>query len=238
MQLRSMLALCAIADGDLAQAEAELERIRGVDEGGGLFGATAVQRIGRAELALARGDHADGLAHYRGCAEAMRGLRFPGVEPSGREPWTVFGEAAALTAHAFHASGADADEGATLFAICRDRTLLVLDPDNPHLDIPVVGLALFGLGAWGLLRDAAPLQDAIALLALGDRLAYTRSAPTMDWERIASVAQQRAPGALAAAGERYASRAPRDLLGEARRLVTAAGEQTARARPPTGGGGS
>jgi hypothetical protein len=237
MQLRSLLALSAIADGDLTEAEAELERIRGVDEGGGLFGSTGVRRIGRAELALARGDHARGLQEYRGCAEAMRGLRFPGVEPSGREPWTVFGEAAALTAHAFHASGPDVAEGVALFATCRDRTLLVLDVDNPHLDIPVVGLALFGLGAWGLLRDAAPLEDAIALLALGDRLAYTRSAPTMDWERIAAIAQQRAPGALTAAGRRYAPRAPRDLLDEARRLVLGVPTPAQPAQPAEGGHG-
>jgi predicted ATPase/DNA-binding SARP family transcriptional activator len=223
MQLRALLALSAIVDGDLDQAEAELERIRGADEGGGLFGAAAVQRIGRAELALARGDHAAGLAEYRACAESMRGLRFPGIEPSGREPWTVFGEATALTAHAYHATGADVDAGRALWTRCRERTLLVLDPDNALLDIPVVGLALFGLGAWGLLRDAVAPDVAVALLALGERCSYTRAAPTMDWERIAARADERAPGALAAAQARYAGRAPRDLLDEARRLVTDAG---------------
>jgi hypothetical protein len=101
--------------------------------------------------------------------------------------------------------------------------LLVLDPDNALLDIPVVGLALFGLGAWGLLRDAVAPDAAVALLALGERCSYTRAAPTMDWERIAARADERAPGALAAAQARYAGRAPRDLLDEARRLVTDAG---------------
>jgi hypothetical protein len=220
LQLRSMLALGAVADGRLADAEDELARIRAVDDGFGLFGSTGVQRTGRAELALARGDVATGLEEYRGCAEAMRCLRFPGVEPSGREPWTVFGEAAALTAHAHHASGADVAHGEALFASCRDRTLLLLEADNPYLDIPVVGLALFGLGSWALLRDAAAVEDAVALLALGDRLAYTRSVPTMEWERIVPFAD---PRLLSAAQERYARSRPRDLLDEARRLVRGVG---------------
>jgi predicted ATPase len=218
MQLRSMLALGAVSDGRLADAEAELERIRAVDDGFGLFGATGVQRTGRAELALARHDFATGLQEYRDCAEAMRALRFPGVEPSGREPWTVFGEAAALTAHAYHADGPDdVAHGEALFASCAARTLLLLEAGNPYLDIPVVGLALFGLGAWSLLRKAAPLEDAVALLALGDRLAYTRSVPTMEWERIVPFADAQM---LATAQDRYAPSRPRDLLDEARRLVT------------------
>jgi predicted ATPase/DNA-binding SARP family transcriptional activator len=219
MQLRSMLALDAITAGDLAEAEAELERIRAVDEGGGLFGSAGVQRTGRAELALARGDVAEGLREYRACAETMRALRFPGIEPSGREPWTVFGESAALTAHAHHATGADVAHGEALFTDCRERTLRLLDAADGYLDIPVVGLALFGLGSWALLHDAAPAHHAVTLLALGDRLAYTRSVPTMAWERIAPRAEERAPGLLAAAQQRYAGRRPRDLLGEAREVV-------------------
>jgi tetratricopeptide (TPR) repeat protein len=60
VQLRALLGLCAIAEGDLAEAEAELQRIDRVDDGE-VFGGIAVRQIGAAELALARGDRAGGL---------------------------------------------------------------------------------------------------------------------------------------------------------------------------------
>src|SRR6185437_9226674 len=49
VQLRSGLALCAIADGRLGDAEAELQRIAAIDDGD-VFGGIAVRYIGAAEL--------------------------------------------------------------------------------------------------------------------------------------------------------------------------------------------
>src|SRR5262249_29261267 len=158
----------------------------------------AVRRIGAAELLLARGDHAAGLAAYRDCAERMRELRFPGVEATGLEPWVSFGEGAALAAHAYHATPAEEQHGRDLFAACGERTLRLLGLADPYLDFPVAGLALFGLGAWALLREAAPAVDAIAVLALAERFAYNRVVPTMAWERIVPRAEARAPGGIAA----------------------------------------
>ena len=108
---------------------------------------------------------------------------------------------------------------AALFAACRERALRVLDPANPHLDYPVAGLALFGLGAWGLLRDAAPVDDALALLVLAERFAYNRMIPTMAWERIAPRAEARAPGRIAALRDGLGDRRPPELLDQARGLV-------------------
>ena len=83
----------------------------------------------------------------------------------------------------------------------------------------MAGLALFGLGAWGLLRDATPAEAAVELLVLADRFAYNRMIPTMAWERIAPHAEQRAPGRIAALRARHGDRGARELLGEARSVV-------------------
>jgi predicted ATPase/DNA-binding SARP family transcriptional activator len=218
VQLRSLLVLCAIAEGDLREAEAELERIDRVDDGE-VFGGFSVRRIGHAELALARGDRVGGLRDYQQSAEAMRALRFPGVPASGLEPWVLFGESTALTAYAQHATGPEAAQGEELFRSCRERALRMLDPTDPGLDIPVAGMVLFGLGSWGLLRDAAPAEDAVRLLVLAERFAYSRTIPTMAWERIAPRAEELAPGRIAAWRAQYGHRRPHDLLGEARALV-------------------
>ena len=48
------------------------------------------------------------------------------------------------------------------------------------MDYPVAGMVLHGLGAWGLLREAMPAEDAVRLLVLAERFAYTAFATTMD----------------------------------------------------------
>jgi predicted ATPase len=218
VQLRAGLALAAIADGRLEEAEAELQRVAEVDDGE-VFGGLAIRKVGAAELAIARGDPAAGLRLYRDCAATMRDLRFPGVPPTGTEPWTVFGESIALVAHAHHATGADEEHGAALFASCRERTLGLFDAADASLDCPIAGAALFALGSWGLLRDAVAVEDAVHLLALAERFAYNRSFPTAAWERIAPAAEQRAPGRIAALLSGYGDRRPRELVGDARDLV-------------------
>jgi hypothetical protein len=218
IQLRSLLGLCAIAEGDLAAAEAELEVIDRVDDGE-VFGGLAVRRVGHAELAFARGDPAGGLRAYRESADAMRSLRFPGVPATGLEPWVLFGESTSLTAHAHHATGADEEHGRVLFRACRERALRYLDASDPQLDIPVAGMVLFGLGAWGLLHGDVAADDAVRLLVLAERFAYNRTIPTMAWERIEPRAEERHPGAIAAWRARYGDRRPRDLLGDAHAVV-------------------
>jgi predicted ATPase/DNA-binding SARP family transcriptional activator len=220
VQLRALLVLCAIAEGRLEDATAELESLDDIDDRGTLFGGLAFRRVGAAELALARGDIAAGLRLYREGAASLAALRLPGIESSGLEPWAVFGESVALVAHAHHAA-TDADDAyaRTLYATCRERALRVLDAADPHLDYPVAGLALFAFGSWGLLRDAVPADDAVALLVLGERFAYNRMIPTMAWERIAPQAEARAPGRIAALRDELGDRRAPELLDEAHGLV-------------------
>jgi predicted ATPase/DNA-binding SARP family transcriptional activator len=220
LQLRTLLVLSAVSEGRLADAEAELAQVDALDDREALFGGIAFRQIGTAELALARGDHTAGLRIYRECAIRMGELRLPGIASTGMEPWAVFGEATALTAFAHHAATADdEDHGRALMRACRERALHLLEPGGAQLDFPLAGLALFGLGAWGLLHDATPAEAAVELLVLADRFAYTRMIPTMAWERIALRAEDRAPGRIAALRARHGDRASRELLGAARSVV-------------------
>jgi predicted ATPase/DNA-binding SARP family transcriptional activator len=219
MQLRSLLASCAIAEGRLAEAEAQLDSMERIDVGGTGMGATVFAAVCRAELTLARGDHADGLARYRDYMARIREIVFPGVPKTGLEPWALFGASMTLAAHAHYATGTDEAYGAALFRSCRADTLRILGAAPADLDYPVAGLVLFALGAWSLLRGAGSTDDAIRLLVLADRFAYNRSVPTMFWERIAPAAEDAAPGRIAEFRAEYAPRRPADLLDEALRAV-------------------
>jgi len=219
MQLHSLLASCAMAEGKLAAAESELDLMEQVGVGASGFGGTVFQEMCRAELTLARGDYADGLALYRDCTDQMRELEFPGVPKTGLEPWALFGASTTLAAHAQHATRSDEMHGAALFAECRTDVVRMLTAPPADLDYPVAGMMLFALGTWGLLRTAAKADDAIRLLVLADRFAYNRSVPTMMWERIAPHAEEILPGRIAALAAEYADHRPADLLTEACRAV-------------------
>jgi predicted ATPase/DNA-binding SARP family transcriptional activator len=219
IQLRALLAMCAIADGRLADAADELRLMDGVDEAAAVFGGGAFREVVRGELVLARGEHAVGLRIHREVAVRMRELRLPGVAMTGVEPWVLFGDAIALSAHAWYATGGDEAHGDALFRTCREDAVKVLGAAGAELDYPVTGTLLFGLGAWAALHRAAPAQDAVRLLALADRFSYNRSILTMSWERIVPVAEEAAPGLIAGFQAEYAGRQPSDLLAEAHRLA-------------------
>jgi predicted ATPase/DNA-binding SARP family transcriptional activator len=224
IQLESLLALCAVAEGRLDDAETRLERIERIDDGRALFGGLVFRQVGYAELALARGEHPTGLRLYRECAIRMRELELPGVPRTGREPWMLFGVSMALIAHAHYATGSDEGRGVELFAECRADAVRALDPAERQspgapLDYPVTGQVLFALGTWGLLRRAMSDDDALILLALADRFAYNRTVPTLAWERVAPRAEELAPGRLATLEAHYLDRDPRELLDEAYALV-------------------
>ncbi len=219
LQLRTLLVFCAIGEGRLADAADELGRADQIVPNVTAFGGAAFGQIGRAELALASGDLGAGLELYRESAVRMREVRLPGLTRTGIEPWVLFGEAMALSAHARYAAGDDVARGEALFRACRTGALRVLTSDNPHLDYPASGLVLFALGAWSLLRQAAPAVDALRLLAMADRFAYNRMVPTMRWERITPAAEEAAPGLLARLQAEYRDCPQPGLLTQARLAV-------------------
>ena len=219
LQLRVLLVFCAIADGQLEDAGKELARVEALAGAGITFGGVGFHQVGVAELLLARGEPIAGLALYRECAARMREFEFPGIARTGLEPWALFGEATALAAHAWFAAGPDAEHGRALFRACRRDALGVLGQADMGLDYPVAGLVLFGLGAWALLRRAAPADDAVRVLALADRFAYSRMIPTLFWERIAPLAENAAPGLIGELAAGYAAVPLPGLLTQARQAV-------------------
>jgi predicted ATPase/DNA-binding SARP family transcriptional activator len=219
LELRTLLAFCAIGEGRLGDAADELGRVDQIAASATAFGWSVFRQVGRAELALASGDLGAGLEMYRESAVRMREIQLPGITRTGMEPWVLFGEAMALNALAHYAAGDDGAHGEALFRVCRSGALRVLTPDNPHLDYPASGLVLFALGAWSLLRRVAPAEDALRLLALADRFAYNHMVPTMRWERITPAAEQAAPGLLARLQAEYRDCPQPDLLTQARLAV-------------------
>jgi hypothetical protein len=219
-QTRSLLAVHAMSLGRLDEAEewmAEIERTRRrSSDFGGASLATA-----RAEMALARGQVAEGLVLYRAAVDELKAIRFPGLgDPTGLEPWALFGESLGVTALAVHGTTPeDLADGRALYLELLARSPLVLDPHRPFMDYPVAGLVLHGLGAWGLLRDAMPADTAVLLLVLAERFGYTRFAPTMRPERTDPTAQERAPGLAARLRADYAHRTAPSLLPEARAAI-------------------
>jgi predicted ATPase len=216
LQLRTLLVFCAIGDGRLADAADELGRMDQIVDSSMAFGAAAFRLVCRAELALASGDPGAGLELYRECTARMQEIQLPGVTRTGMEPWTLFGASMALTAHARFAAGDDVTHGEMLFHASRKGALQILSAENPHLDYPAAGLVLFALGAWSLLRRAAPPEDALRLIALADRFAYDRKVPTMRWERITLAAEEAAPGLLARLLAEYQDCPQPGLLTQAR----------------------
>jgi hypothetical protein len=219
LQLRTLLVFCAIGEGRLADAADELDRMDQVAESEVAFGSAVFRQVGRAELALASGDVGTGLKLYRDRTIRMRDIELPGVTRTGMEPWALFGEAMALAAHARFAAGDDVAHGEVLYEICRTGALKLMASENPHLDYPASGLVLFALGVWSLLRQAAPPEDALRLLALADRFAYNHMIPTMRWERITPSAEAAAPGVLARLQGEYQNCPQPDLLAQARLAV-------------------
>ncbi|HVE23839.1 MAG TPA: hypothetical protein VNC22_00475, partial [Sporichthya sp.] len=219
LQLRSLMLLAALHAGRIDDAAAELAGLLAADRTEALFGAEMIFGLGRAELALAQGRHQEGLALYRASVEQVRAVRFPGLNASGLEPWILFAESAALTAHAYHATDDELPYARQLLASAIRRLSFVLDPSFHYLDFPVCGLVLFAIGSWGVQRGDLPLRDAGRALVLAERFAYNRGIPTMAWHRIAPIVEGRAPGLLAEVAAEYGTRRGPELLDSARALV-------------------
>ena len=160
IQTRALLAVHALAVGRLEEADRWIAEIDGMERHRADFGGAFVLLTARAELALARGQVAEGLGLYRLAVAELKALTFPGMgAPTGLEPWALFGESAATTAYAVHADTGEAvREGTDLYTSLLAKAPRVLQPEGWRMDYPVAGLVLHGLGAWGLLREALPAE--------------------------------------------------------------------------------
>jgi hypothetical protein len=221
MNMRASLALTALHDGDVDEAErllAEAGDTAYSEVPGGM-----VRQQVRAELQLAKGDVDGGLASFLAVVDAMGAVRFAGVETTGLEPWVVVVLGTALTAHVRHGV---TDSHRRRAAELADRALAVartlLSGPEAAIDYPVVGTAMAGLAAWQLTErrdDAESVAAGVRLLALAAAFGYNRWFPVMAWDPLAAYAEAAAPGRLAALGGEYDGRRGRELREDALQVV-------------------
>ncbi len=218
IQNRALMAVHALSVGRLDEADRWIAEIDATEHNRADFGGAFVLLTARAELALARGQVAEGLGLYRVAMTELASLTFPGMgAPTGLEPWALYGESAATSAFAVHGVTEDElSEGARLYTALLAKAQRVLESDRWRMDYPVAGLVLHGLGAWGLLREAMPAAVAVRLLVLAERFGYPRYTPTMDPARTGALAEQRVPGLAARLRSQYVDRTAPALLPEAR----------------------
>ena len=175
--------------------------------------------IGAAELALARGDRAGGLRAYRESAEAMRALRFPGIGATGLEPWVLFGESTALTAHAHYAAAPTGRRAGSSFApaaIARCATSR-RRIRNSTSRWPGWCCSASAPGACFAARRRPTTPCGCSSWPSGS----PTTARSRRWRGSGSSprAEERAPGRIAAWAAGYGDRRPHDLLDEARALI-------------------
>ncbi|MCM3885689.1 AAA family ATPase, partial [Frankia sp. R82] len=226
-QLHVLLAIDAINNGRFGQAEDYLARIGPPD--GSPLGGAILAAIGRAELALARGDTTDGLRRHLAATREMREVRLPGSVPTGAEPWVVVADALSLAAFTWHANTRDDLEiGYDLFRDGLLRCVGVLRREAATIDYPACGALLFALSAWALRHGAdggseqplVTLRVAVKLLVLARQFSCVTTTPSLSWPRIEALAERQAPGALRTALAAADDQTDCDeLLGEARALV-------------------
>ena len=140
----------------------------------------------------------------------------PGVGDSGTTPWLMLAAAAALVARARHGR-ADPDGRADEL---RDMVIgsIRATPEGElwFTDLPLNGVLLVGLAAWGL-RYGEPHErdDSCRLLVIAQRWAYNRSVPVMAWDPMRALAESVQPGTVDALLAEYADRPGPALLPDA-----------------------
>lgn len=193
-QLKAVLALGAMEDGRMAEAERIFDEIEAEDFGAGIFGAAITLLCGRAELDLAAGRVDDGLAAYRSAVETLAGRGFPGLEAIlGFEPWTLYAEAATIAAHVLHGRAGEID-GMRRHLLGKAPEILA--GSVGFLDYPVFGSMLFALAEWELAGSPGPDRAAVAvhLLVYADRFGYNRQLPSLAWAPALALAEAALPG--------------------------------------------
>lgn len=194
-QLKAVLAMGAMEEGRIADAERIFDEIETEDSGTGIFGAAIILLCGRAELDLAASRTEAGLREYRDAFAALSSRTFPGLESMrGFEPWSMYAEAGAVAAHVRQGHREDA-------ADLRDDLLRkapkVLDGSIGFPDYPVFGSVLFALALWelsGHLESAAAAARAVRLLVYADRFGYNRQLPSLAWSPGLAMAEAALPG--------------------------------------------
>ena len=219
-QLKAVLALAAIREGRYDEAGRVFDEIEESDTGSGVFGAALILLCGRSELALVAGRVDEGLEGYRAAVRTLANRRIPGVgEPPDQEPWVLYAEAAALSAHTRRGRH---DEARGLRDDAHARALRALAPEQQLVDYPLVGSVVLALAQWDLFDDRATTEArrrAARLIVLAESLGYNRYLPSLSWEPAAERAESVVPGVLARVRSEIAGRRAVELRDQVRDLV-------------------
>ncbi|WP_242902845.1 AfsR/SARP family transcriptional regulator [Actinomadura terrae] len=179
--LRWALAIISLQLGDLDGAEHWLE-ISFLHETDDASGTPPFYLTARAEIALARGDTATGLALWRQAAEQLNDVERPlASEDLDLDPFTLETHSAAVVAHARHGELALVEDIAD--GLPGKLTILLTLPEEQipsfYMDLPVCGAGLLALAMTDLARGDEPARAA-RMIALAERLRFIRNfQPTM-----------------------------------------------------------
>jgi predicted ATPase len=214
--LQVATAIAPLLDGDVDTAVALLDQFGPPDGETAQMGARLVWQTAKAEVALARGDHAEALHRYDGIVD----LAVEGEAGAGLTPWLMLAASAALVSRARYGTQVPdqrADELRDLVAGTGDAA-----PDGAlwFTDLPLNGVLMVALAAWVLRFGPATQHEAAArLLAIAHRWAYNRSIPVMAWEPLVALAETRVPGRVDQLVAELADRRGHDLLPDAVEVV-------------------
>jgi hypothetical protein len=217
--LQVATAIAPLLDGDVDEAAALLERFGPPDGETAQVGARLTWHTAQAELALARGHHADAVRRYDAVVDLVTDGDVPGGGPAA-SPWVALAASAALVSRVRYGAtspDARADELRDLVAGPPGRS-----PEGTlwFTDLPLNGMLLVALAAWVLrFGPAEQHADAVHLLAVAHRWAYNRSVPVMAWEPMVALADAAQPGRLGPLVEELADRPGPDLVPGAAAIV-------------------
>ncbi|HEY0949651.1 ATP-binding protein [Nocardioides sp.] len=218
-QLKAVLALAAMEDGRFDDAARVFDEIEREDSAAGVFGAAIILLCGRPELALALGRVEEGLDGYRHAVHTLAHRSVPGLDAfAGYEPWVLYPQAAALSAHVRHGRAADA---VALRADLLAKLPHALDLSQTFMDYPVVGSAVFAVAEWEVATstDARTVATAVRLLACADRFGYNRQLPSLSWSGGVALAEAALPGEVARVAAELEGRTGPDLREEVGALL-------------------
>lgn len=186
IECRSWLAFADLGLGELERAEAELTALAEAEEQNEPFGNRYMLLLGRAELALLRGDVAAGielLAVVRRTGRTRPAL--PGVPDSdGLDPWTLLIGAVSTVVTARH----EPESSDEFFDSLIDRAERATDPHRVHYDFPVLGTVAYAVAVWlrqrGQCVHGIDGEQVTRFAALAARFTFNRVFPSLDWTRL------------------------------------------------------
>ena len=181
LEVRMSLAMIAIHQGEVDQADRIVDEVARGDLDQSIFGGALRLRCNQAELQLAHGDIEQGLQTYLSAVELSRATPSPFADwRSEFLPWVVLPQAAVLAAACQHADSLSEN---SLDRAEQERTVLLSEATcatggTEPIDIPILGCALFALASWEELHERQ--STAATLLALANDCAFNRSLPTFN----------------------------------------------------------